>query len=132
MTRGEVQYDRTATVFITIRGRSGADDIGLDAIIDTGFDGFLSLPPDTVSLLKLDYFDREETSVFGGLTVEFDTFLGAVEFAGEGRGIVICATDNPPLIGMSLLYGLQLTVETVDGGEVTLARLPNAPLDIGD
>lgn len=128
MTRGELQYDRTATVSVIVYGQSGADDITLDAIIDTGFDGFLSLPMDTISSLKLDFFDREETLVFGGLTAEFDTHLAVVEFAGEERGIVVFAAENPPLVGMSLLYGMKLTMEVVDGGLVNIETLPFEPV----
>ncbi len=66
--------------------------------------------------------------MFGGEIVMFDIYLAAVEFAGEGRGVVAFAADNPPLIGMSLLYGLQMTMETVDGGELIITRLPHEPI----
>lgn len=67
MTRGEVQYDRTATVPVTIGGRGGAEDITIAAIIDTGFDGFLSLPMSLITELNLDYVSRRASSLFGDL-----------------------------------------------------------------
>ncbi|MBC8141966.1 MAG: clan AA aspartic protease [Armatimonadetes bacterium] len=125
---GEVQYDRTATVPITIRGQDRADDITVAAIIDTGFDGFLSLPAAMVALLRLDYLGQMQTTVFGGFAATFDLHPAIVLFADEERGIVLTAAENPPLIGMSLLYGSKLTVDVVDGGAVSIEPLPFDPI----
>ena len=128
MTQGEVHFDRTATVSITIRGFSGANDKTIVAVIDTGFDRFLSLPMEWVTGLRLAFLGRGESVLFGGSVAEFDIYAAIVEIAGEERGIIVFAAENPPLIGMSLLYGLKLTVEVVDGGMVVIEPLPFEPI----
>lgn len=125
MTQGEVGFERLATVPIFLRGRDGAPGITLSAVIDTGFDGFLSLPPETIAALRLEYFGKQKQSVFGGGEILCDVYLLAVQFAGEGRGITVLSSETPPLIGMRLLYGTELRIDVVDGGKVTVTPHPS-------
>jgi len=52
MIRGAVNADREATIRLSVRGPSGQER-EVDADIDTGFDGWLSLPPSLIADLGL-------------------------------------------------------------------------------
>jgi hypothetical protein len=49
-----------------------------------------------------------------------------VIWGGQYREIEINAAETEPLIGMSLLRGYRLQVDTVQGGLVTISELPIA------
>ena len=54
MITGHVTSAREAIIRIAVRG-AGAREETIDAIIDTGFDGFLTLPASFVSHLALPF-----------------------------------------------------------------------------
>ena len=64
----------------------------------------------------LDGFD--EYQIGDGSYVEFTTYQGFVEWNGQELEVPILLGDFMPLIGMSLLWGLRLTVEAWDDGRV--------------
>lgn len=47
-----------------------------------------------------------------------------VIWGGQYREIEINAAETEPLVGMSMLRGYRLQVDTVQGGMVTIAELP--------
>ena len=112
-----------------LRGCDGAPDITLSAVIDTGFDDFLSLPSDTITALRLDFFGKQKQSVFGGGEVLCDIYMLVVEFAGEERGITVLSSETLPLIGMRLLYGLELYIDIIDGGKITVKPRPDEAIN---
>ena len=102
MTRGEINPFRYGEVEVTVRG-CGRPDRTFKAIIDTGFDGGISLPLNLITELDLPYFDRKPSVVFGGTEVKFDIYWAIVLLAGLEIPASAIAADNPPIIGMSLL-----------------------------
>ena len=50
MIRGEVSADWEATIRLKVLGPSGQEE-DVEAVIDTGFNGFLTLPPDLIARL---------------------------------------------------------------------------------
>lgn len=55
----------------------------------------------------------------------FDVYEATVLSDGQPNTIPVDEANSQPLIGMSLMYGYELNIQTVDGGPVTLKRLPN-------
>ena len=53
-----------------------------------------------------------------------DIFAATVMWDGTRRRIAVDAADTPPLIGMALLHGYELTVRVVHGGDVHITALP--------
>lgn len=80
----------------------------IDAVIDTGFTGFLTLPVSVLTDLQLRAYRREEGTLGDGSTCVFDVYRGSVNWDGEFRPIDINASETTPLVGMSLLYGYQV------------------------
>jgi predicted aspartyl protease len=52
MINGVVTGDRQAVIHLTVRGPTGLEQ-EIEAIIDTGFDGYLSLPSSFIVFLSL-------------------------------------------------------------------------------
>ena len=122
MITGSVTPTREAVISLELRGPDGRT-ARVQATIDTGFDSFLMLPMRLVTELHLEY-DADASAVLAdGTRVELAYYW--VELAWDGAAISApaLAADCTPLVGMSLLYGCDLRIAVIDGGEVTIAPL---------
>ena len=110
---------------LTLLGYAGASDRRLqaEAVVDTGFDGELTLPPELVRRLGYPHLGTTGATLADGSEVQVDYFAGSVSWHGDPRAVVLLAADGKPLIGMELLAGSRLTVEVMPGGDVTVEGL---------
>jgi clan AA aspartic protease len=122
MIMGEVNADREATIRLNLLDSNGESEEIL-TVIDTGFSGDLTLPPDTIARLGYRFLINHEVILGNGMAEIVDVFEGQIEWDGRPITVAIDSADTPPLIGMRLIYGYVLSIETVDGGAVTLQRL---------
>jgi clan AA aspartic protease len=106
-----------------VRGPAGQEQ-EIQAVIDTGFDGFLALPPALIAILGLSWRGRGRALLADGSETLFDIYEATVVWDGTPRRVPVDAADVHPLIGMSLLYGYELTVQAVEGGSVRITALP--------
>jgi len=120
---GVVTAEREAALRLTIRGPQGQEQ-EVEAVIDTGFNGFLALTAPLVAALGLSYHSRTVVLLGDGSQTPLREYEGQVVWDGQERDILILETDGGPLIGMALLYGYRVTLDVVDGGPVTIAVLP--------
>jgi len=74
---GMVNANREATVRLILRSPGGQDQ-EVEAIIDTGFTGFLTLPPAMVASLGLTWLGREEGVLSNGSLQVFDVYAVTV------------------------------------------------------
>ncbi len=123
MMTGVVSAYPEALVRITIRGPGGQEQ-EVETVIDTGFDGALTLPPALITTLGLPWRRRGRALLADGTDTLFDIYEALVVWDGTPRRIAVDAADTDPLIGMSLLYGYELTIQTVQGGSVMIQALP--------
>ncbi len=124
MMQGYVNQNYEAMLSLVVR--NGDKLKSITAVIDTGFTGFLSLPIATIRELELSWSYRDRATLGDGSEVLFDIYDGMVIWGGQYREMEINAAETEPLIGMSLLRGYRLQVDTVKGGLVTIAELPIA------
>jgi clan AA aspartic protease len=124
MMQGYVNQNYEAMLSLVVRNSDKLKSI--TAVIDTGFTGFLSLPIATIRELELSWSYRDRATLGDGSEVLFDIYDGMVIWGGQYREIEINAAETEPLIGMSLLRGYRLQVDTVQGGLVTISELPIA------
>ena len=122
MITGIVNADLDATLRLTIVGLHGKRRIR--AIIDTGFDGFLSLPPDVIAELGLNWNGKSQAELADGSTSSFDTFTGIVVWDRRRTHILIDEANTTPLVGTALLWGYHLSVTFRRGEVVTLRAMP--------
>jgi clan AA aspartic protease len=123
MITGIVTTAREAIISLTVRGPSGQER-EIQAVIDTGFDGSLTLPPALITTLGLAWRRRGRALLADGSENVFDIYEATVVWDGTPRRVPVDEVDLTPLVGMSLLYGSELTVQVVEGGRVFIKALP--------
>jgi clan AA aspartic protease len=92
----------------------------VDAVIDTGFSGFLTLPSGIIAELDLTWKGRDVATLGDGTSCIFEVYIASVIWDGEYRVIDINESETVPLIGMRLLRGYDLKIRTIEGGLVTI------------
>ena len=122
MIIGTVNPDREATICLPVRGQDQREQ-EIDAVIDTGFNGFLTLPPAVIVALDLAFIGRGRAILANGSEDLFDIHEATVVWGDQTLAVEAEAADTGPLVGTSLLYGHDLNIHMVDGGVVTVARL---------
>jgi clan AA aspartic protease len=122
MIYGVVNLRREATLPVVVGNSSGQREV-INTVIDTGFDGFLSLPSDIIVRLGLSWTISNLATLGDGSEVLFDFYTATVIWDGEYREIDIAASETEPLLGMSMLYGYRLQVDNVEGGIVKIETL---------
>ena len=122
MMRGIVNQNREATIRLVV-GNANKQRQVIDAVIDTGFTGFLALPLTIITSLNLHLYSREEGTLGDGSVCIFDVCPGFVIWDGEFKRIDINAAETIPLMGMSLLYGYRMQLDAIANGKVTIQSL---------
>jgi clan AA aspartic protease len=122
MMQGIVNQNCEATIRLVV-GNADSQRQMIDAVIDTGFTGFLTLPFSVLADLNLRAYRREEGILGDGSTCIFDVYRGLVIWDGELQRIDINESDTEPLVGMSLLYGYRMQLDAIEGGTVTIQAL---------
>jgi clan AA aspartic protease len=122
MMQGRVDQNCEATIRLVVGNLNSQRQV-IDAVIDTGFTGFLTLPLTIITSLDLRLYGREEGTLGDGSTCVFDVYSGLIIWDGEFRRIDVNASETSPLLGMSLLYGYQMRLDAIEGGMVTIQSL---------
>ena len=123
MITGNVSVYREPVISVTVGGPSGASN-KIDAIVDTGFSGFLTLPAQVIQGLGLAWRRRGRAMLADGSDSLFDIFEGTVLWNRTFRRIAVDEAECHPLVGMALLQGHELTVHAVVGGPVAIRPMP--------
>lgn len=92
----------------------------VEAVIDTGFDGELTLPKKTIRQLGYPYAGSAGGTLADGTEVQFDYHEGRALWHGHVRPVAVLAAEGQPLVGMALLRGSRLAVDAVPGGQVLI------------
>jgi clan AA aspartic protease len=124
MMHGIVDRNCEATIRLVV-GNVDSQRQVIDAVIDTGFTGFITLPLAVITSLDLKLYGREEGTLGDGSSCIFDVYTGLVIWDGELRRIDVNASEAAPLVGMSLLYGYRIQLDAIEGGSVTIQSLSN-------
>ncbi len=123
MITGVVNANREATIRLVVIGPSGQQQ-EIEAIIDTGFTGFLTLPAVLIAALGLPWLCRQPGILADGSVDVFDVYTATVLWDGQSRTVEVEAADAEPLVGMSLLDHYSLRIDVLAGGVVTITALP--------
>jgi clan AA aspartic protease len=121
MMQGIVNQSCEATLPIVIKNNATTQLV--ETVIDTGFSGFLTLPFDIISALELSWEGRDVATLGDGTSCTFEVYIAIVIWDGQYREIYINESETVPLIGMRLLRGYDLRIQTIEGGTVTIEAL---------
>ncbi len=122
MIEGVVNSDREAVITIRVWGENGREQEFV-AIVDTGFTGSLTLPPDVIERLRLAWMEMGEAVLGDGNEVAFDVYSVNVLWDGELISIAVDESDSVPLVGMELMEGFHISIEDKDGGSVKIEKM---------
>ncbi len=119
MIAGVVNASREAVLRLAVQGPSGqARDI--EAVIDTGYSGMLTLPPELVAELGLSFRSSGRVILANGTEDAFSTYDATVSWDGAMRRVEADALGPTPLAGMALLEGHELCLSVTEGGRVSI------------
>ena len=123
MIKGRVDGNQQALVTLDIIDGEGSIQ-SIEAILDTGFTGYLTLPTDSIQRLGIPSVGQRTFELANGELFEFEAFLAAVTWHGRLRDVLVLKSDSAPLLGMTLLWGSRVTVDAFFDGEVKIEELP--------
>ncbi len=121
MITGAVKSDE-ARIGLKVQGRRGRKQ-EVDAVIDTGFNGALTLPRALISTLGLRWRSVDRARLADGSTCVFQVYVGKLLWDGKVRSILVAEADADPLVGMRLLRDHELKMHVRARGKVTIKRL---------
>ncbi len=122
--RGRVASDGSEPrITLRVRDASGRDR-PIEAVIDTGFTGEITLPPEAVESLSLGFQGDGTGTLADGSVESFEIYRAVLLWHGVPRLSLAYAVPGEPLIGMGLLRDSELRVEAVPNGRVEIEDLP--------
>ena len=119
MIEGVVNTHYEAVVRLSLLNSSGQTR-DIDAVVDTGYNGFLTLPPVLVAELELTRLGQKSLVLANGRRDIFDTYGVTVFWDGQSRFVDADEADAAPLQGMSMLDNHDLSIQVRDGGRVVI------------
>ena len=122
MITGTVNSVIEGRLRITVRGPHGQRR-RISAVIDTGFNGGLTLPPDVIADLGIPWCDIGAVTLGDGSSCACDIYAGAVVWDRRPVMVFVEESDTTPLVGMELLQGFKLTMNVERHGRVTIKPL---------
>jgi len=122
MMQGWMNQNCEAMLPIVV-GHGNTTNRMVEALIDTGFTGFLSLPLSMIESMELPWIFSDSVTLGDGSEVTFQMYRATVIWDGQLKVVDVAASESEPLLGMSLLYGFKLQIEAVERGSVTIEAM---------
>lgn len=116
-------YERVAVVDLTVHGPDGQAET-LEFVVDTGFDGTLTLHPSVVAALGLPALSASRAILADGSETVFTTYIAHVSWGNARQEVVVDASEGAHLLGMGLLEGHELLIHDIPDGLVRISPLP--------
>ena len=123
MIEGVVNAAHEAVLTLAMHGPTGQTR-DIEAVIDTGFTGFLTVTPALATDLGLDFRGTSRATLADGSEITFPSFGIAVLWDGRTRYVEADAANTTPLVGMRLLESHSLYLEVEEGGRVVIEARP--------
>ncbi len=88
MIAGQVNAFCEAVVRLSVRGFLGVEQ-DVEAVVDTGYTGFLTLPPDLIAALRLPFRRRSSAVLGDGRVAFFNVHEATILWDNELRRIPV-------------------------------------------
>ena len=122
MIRGRVDAQRQAWVQLEVERSDGRFET-IETVVDTGFNGHLSLPPEVIGRLNVKQDGPADVDLATGVQATLNAWLGNVLWHDTIRSVLIFESNGTPLLGMELMEDSQLTMQARINGHVLIERL---------
>ena len=123
MISGTVNARYEVEIKLPIQNSAGQEH-EIEAVLDTGFTGSLTLPPSVIAILHLPWHSRSSAILANGNVEHCDIYSATIIWDGKPRSILVQAIDNIPLLGMALLMGYDVRIRVIVGGNVQIEAIP--------
>jgi clan AA aspartic protease len=117
--------DGKATVPVMFR-LPGQPDFSINFVIDTGFNDYLTLPPQAISAMNLPLYSSTPARLADGSETLLSIHLATIVWDNLEKVVPIVASGYKPLLGTALMEGYHLEIDFEDNGLVTLEKLPKS------
>ncbi len=101
----------------------GNQNVEIECVVDTGFAGALTLPPDVVAALGLPFVIRMNANLADDSNVMTPIHQATIIWHGAEHNIAVLAMGRCPLLGTALLEDSNLSVDFYEGGTVIVDEL---------
>jgi clan AA aspartic protease len=101
----------------------GQASVEIECVVDTGFEGTLTLPPDMIAALDLPYLTRIRANLADDSNVMTRIHLATIIWHGMEREVVVLAMGRRPLLGTALIEDYHLSVDFYEGGSVVIDEI---------
>lgn len=119
MITGRVNSKKEAVILLSVCGVQ--DELHeIEALLDTGFTGYLTLPSALIAALQLAQLAIGHLTLADGSEVPSDLYQATIVWDGQSRTIEVDTLESDALVGMALMDGYDLHMHITVGGQVTL------------
>ncbi|MEH1907225.1 MAG: clan AA aspartic protease [Nostoc sp.] len=115
MIHGIVGLQAGISIIICPPGRA---EVEIECVVDTGFEGFLTLPSTVVTELDLPYVAPIKANLADNSRTITNVHQATILWNGTERVIPVLAMGRRPLIGTALLEDCHLSIDFCEGGTV--------------
>lgn len=125
MITGQVNGLYEAVIPIYLQDMEGTIQ-PFEAILDTGFNGALTLSAELIATFRLPWRTRGSALLANGREEMFDIYAATVIWDGRPRPILVEAVESLPLVGMRLLADYDVRLRVQPGGMVQIVAVSEA------
>ena len=123
MMTGGVSGALTPWMQLIVRGLDRRE-LPINFIVDTGYNGYISLPARDITALSLAQVGEEELIFADGSVAISPLYEAVLLWDKQERNIVVHLLDDDPLLGTSMMFDYDLHIIFVNDGAVTRRREP--------
>lgn len=101
----------------------GQPSFGIDFVVDTGFNDYLTLPPQAIRLMNLPLYSSVSARLADNSESLLPIHLATILWDEEEKVFPVLATGMKPLLGTSLLKGFRLEIDFEVDGVVSIYKI---------
>lgn len=113
---------RQPLIRLTVRGFGGHQQ-EIEAVVDSGYTGWLTLPPTAIAALSLRWETFGRGVLADGSVSAFDVYQAKVAWDGHLRRVFVDEFNAIPLVGMALLRGYECRMQVRARGKISIKKL---------
>ena len=122
MIEGRINHRYEPVVNITFVNPTG-ESRELEAVVDTGFNGFIILPADLIEELELPFLNSSQAFLADDREVNVQVHQATLAWDGVHRRVRATASGTTALVGMQMMTDHRLEMDIRIGGAVRIQGL---------
>lgn len=115
-----VGFQARLTIILYTPARAGVE---IECVVDTGFEGFLTLPTAIILDLGLPYIAPIDANLANNSRITTNVYQGTILWNSVERIVPVLAMGRRPLLGTALLEDCHLSIDFCEGGTVLVDEI---------